>query len=324
MFKHFVAEQLGVQPAEYTAKRVDFETVFGLMESALIGHHGLLKEMGERPSGPTGVDVLEQQFHLVLCGTLLAATRTVNCAHHQRLVQWLDAGDIVLSFNYDLLIDRALKATGSWWPDDGYRLAFHRLGARDGDDAVWRNANDVHSSVALLKLHGSLNWLYPRTPYESIYHLNLYGAELPSARDVVYCLDDLHPRFEDDYPLYEWWARYEHHDDHVAYDLHSLIVPPTIAKPYQNFESVIGPLWAKALKALLTEAEELYLIGYSLRRDDLRSWWLFRKAAVESQLLRYVGIVDPSDDVVARATIAFEGREVRHVARTLEEFVGAL
>ena len=319
-FKGLVSEQLGVAPNLYETVPVDFELLFGLLESALLGFHGLMKELGRRPEGPVAVNVMEQQFHLVLCGTLMAATRDIHCAYHRRLANWLAPGDVVISFNYDLLIDRALRETGRWLPEDGYRLSFHKIGSRKGKDMEWRDPSDSRSDVSLLKLHGSLNWLYPRTPWETLYKLNMYGADLPVARDALYCLEDLNPAFEDDFPVYEWWARYEHDDAQGSYDLHSLIVPPSISKPYHNFEHAIGPLWAKALRALLDQTTDIYLIGYSLRRDDLRAWWLFRKAAAESAHLRNVFVVNPSDEVLRTTERAFQGRRVERLSNTLGEF----
>jgi hypothetical protein len=59
-----------------------------------------------------------------------------------RLVQ---AGDVVITFNYDDSLDRELKQTGKWDISHGYGCP---LGAVDRS-----------SDVVLLKLHGSINWL---------------------------------------------------------------------------------------------------------------------------------------------------------------------
>lgn len=72
---------------------------------------------------------------------------------HERLgkfVQRLSAGDIVITFNYDLVLERELCRQGRWDARDGYGLRF----VADEDIAPTRKS----SQVKVLKLHGSLNW----------------------------------------------------------------------------------------------------------------------------------------------------------------------
>jgi hypothetical protein len=54
-------------------------------------------------------------------------------------------GDCVVSFNYDVSLDQALRLAGVWNLGDGYGFAIEGF--------------DDHSPVSLLKLHGSINWL---------------------------------------------------------------------------------------------------------------------------------------------------------------------
>ena len=57
----------------------------------------------------------------------------------------VEPGDLIISFNYDVSLDRELKLAGKWQVGDGY--GFRIDGLADG------------SPVKLLKLHGSANWL---------------------------------------------------------------------------------------------------------------------------------------------------------------------
>jgi hypothetical protein len=267
--------------------------------------------------------VLEQQLYLVLCGSPVATTKGIACTHYERIARWLRRGDIVVSFNYDLLIDHALASRGDWAMNDGYDLAFNGIGSHATYQPEWRVPLKTDSVVKLYKLHGSLNWLYCRDPWQQR-NLDLHGAVYDRASRALYCLDDMHGDFLQDHPLYEWWARYEHDEGDYTFDLHSLIVPPSLNKPYRAIEGFIGDLWGSVLRRFLTEITEIYLIGYSMREMDLRAWWLFSKAADEASRLRTVHVIDPNDDVYKRVERIFGKYEVRRDYATVADFASAL
>ncbi len=60
-----------------------------------------------------------------------------------RVVQ---AGDVIITFNYDDSLERELKRAGGWDLSEGYGFPFAASGS---------------SQVLMLKLHGSMNWLWP-------------------------------------------------------------------------------------------------------------------------------------------------------------------
>lgn len=81
-----------------------------------------------------------------------------TCLWHCRIASALRAGDAILSFNYDTLIDRALKdAAGKRWnPDVGYGFKVSH------GSELWSPPPSpgphVRNPIRLLKPHGSLNW----------------------------------------------------------------------------------------------------------------------------------------------------------------------
>jgi hypothetical protein len=83
-----------------------------------------------------------------------------QCEHHHWLVDQLDLGDTIISFNYDCLIDWSLKSragAAKWNPKTGYGWQFGNLKNAD----VWTTGDketNPSASIRLLKLHGSLNW----------------------------------------------------------------------------------------------------------------------------------------------------------------------
>lgn len=322
VLKGFVSQQLGIEPEEYSNTPLDIERLMGLIEGELLGYHGFLRLHGRVPQFPGPSDVLQQQLYLILCGTLIATTAG-TCSRHELLAESLEQGDVVVSFNYDLLIDRALRATCEWFPNDGYGLSFHKIGRRSGDEVEWRTPLETQSSNLLLKPHGSLNWLFPADAMQTNVHVDLHDIPRSAPPRLLYCLEDMHTDFLDDHPVYEWWERYEHQDEEHIWDMLSLIVPPAVTKPYRDLEPLIGGVWARTLNLLLSRVEELVFIGYSFRPEDLRSWWMFTKAADEGERLRRVQVVDPSDEVLGRIGKVFRQVEVERPAATLEELLGA-
>ena len=72
--------------------------------------------------------------------------RENECPFHSKIAkQWLDDGDTIVSFNYDLIIDISLKKSGLWDEQRGYGF---------NDEKII----DTDSEILLLKPHGSLNW----------------------------------------------------------------------------------------------------------------------------------------------------------------------
>ena len=318
----FIRTHFGVEPKDFGTKLVDFERLFALTEAELLGWHGLLRAKGKRPISASPSDVLGMQIRLVLCGTLIAATGDLRCDYHDVIARWLSRGDTVISFNYDLLMDRSLLSTGEWFRDDGYGIRFHKHGSRAAvpDGVVWRDPLRTASKVPLLKPHGSLNWLYPRNSWDSVMNMSLHGPLNCVPPLYLFCLDDMYPRFDEDYPAYEWWERYEFDEDGFTFDLHSLIVPPSTSKPYRDFEPFMGPIWGSAISALLESVTELYLVGYSLREDDIRSHHMLRQAVAESDVLERIVLIAPSLETLARAKELFAPKTVEHLCDTIEQF----
>ena len=98
-------------------------------------------------------------FYCSLVVLLKQAIGEQTCEYHERLAVCLHTNDVILSFNYDCLIDTALRdrAGKRWNPDkNGYGFSIQNGGA------YWRSQRSIgreaKRSIKLLKPHGSLNW----------------------------------------------------------------------------------------------------------------------------------------------------------------------
>ncbi len=86
--------------------------------------------------------------------TLTRAIRGPQCPLHEKLASLIKDGDVIFDFNYDLILDDALKSIGKL-TDWSYNVNFFRT--LDGQE--WRWPSGESASIDFFKLHGSLNWL---------------------------------------------------------------------------------------------------------------------------------------------------------------------
>ncbi|MBM7855887.1 hypothetical protein JOC37_002309 [Desulfohalotomaculum tongense] len=185
------------------------------------------------------------------------------CPHHQKIANSLQPGDVVISFNYELLMDNALMATKSWYPGDGYGVKCNLLSSE-----VFTADNS--SAVHLLKLHGSLNWLYCTRCRQLFTAVETAGENIRficnhSSRVLCTHMGCRHP-------------------------LIPIIIPPTMMKNYDSMPFT-QKLWRLARTAL-ANAHHIIIIGYSLPPTDFRTKWLFRKAMHESTVPKKVTLVN--------------------------------
>jgi hypothetical protein len=187
---------------------------------------------------------ITEYFNAIRPRPALLCDQLAQCTRH---------GDVVLTFNYELSIERSLSAAGLWHINDGYGF---RLTPEGGT-----------SPVRILKLHGSTNWrglLFGGST-------GFGGAENSLGARPVLCF---RPDFE--YlgfpdvtdPFYGHLA--------TAATTTAMIMPAlnkmffqntTFGKEWQPFWDV---LWGWAARAL-DEADEIVLIGYSMPTADQRA-----------------------------------------------------
>ena len=279
------------------------------------------------------------------------------CREYRKLVDKLTPGDVLLTFNWDTLIDRALWESGIWAPEHGYGIEFKGL-YEDG----WKSVGGPsQTSYKLLKLHGSTNWLMP--------YLTL---DFPSGerrfinRGVA---DDDQPLFcfvraEDTYKTYQdrtktGYAPFSYYyyppdlplppspdppgktlrSTVLAFDLPEhgtttaggypyssmpLIVAPVRRKRYGICGGVLDEVCALAASEIVS-CTELFIIGYSFPTTDVRAWQLLAEAIRQREAGCQVVIVNPhAEELANRLRGALSGCAVTPHATTFDQFVEAL
>jgi hypothetical protein len=224
---------------------VSMETVFSTLEHTIRMLHTTaeygefneddLTEKRERLKQAIAVVLEDSLMKRVKGGGSSRTPRT--CEHHQKLVRdFLRRRDDLITFNYDCVLDYALKTEGSgkWNARYGYGL---KSGTRG--HAAWQppvkasRKNTVH----LYKLHGSLHfWVREQ---EEIGPVQL--KQRPYTRQ--------------------------------AGPMRFTILPPESNKAYDG--SIFSALWKAAARAI-NRAKRIVVVGYSLPPTDLHSTALLR------------------------------------------------
>jgi hypothetical protein len=222
-----------------------------------------LAELADMRSG------LLQAVAAVLEESLTSTRRGVGsrafkeCDHHGWLVDQMHAGDTTISYNYDCLIDHALRTHGAGKWNAYYGYGFAALAERDKLDQhpFWSPDTDVataEETVFLLKLHGSL-------------HFQLAKGEGIRLKTRPYTRQ--------------------------RGDLDFEILPPVSHKNFD--EGLFRALWQRASRAI-NETASMVLVGYSFPATDLHSVALFR-SSVAAKGLKKLTIVNPDASSRSRA-----------------------
>jgi hypothetical protein len=215
-----------------------------------------------------------------------------GCKHHRTLVTHLRARDTVISFNYDCVMDDALRREGGgkWAARYGYAFSRPSRVLEDGD-LHWSAsppAANAASTIYLLKLHGSLNWQLPATGDGDI----LLKQRLHRQRGTP----------------------------------HFTIIPPGWSK-HDRDDPAFDELWSKAERAL-RNARTIAVVGFSFTPADLHVQAVVRLAIARSNSLKRLVIANPSGGDRERIRAVFSQQLGKNVIvrqyDDFEQFVDAL
>lgn len=231
-------------------------------------------------------------YRAAIAAVIHSTTSTQDCEYHARLATNLQAGDVVVSFNYDLLMDRALQSVPDWDAKRGYGFTLEHSAPLRRDRPKGGDYTRLFvepTSVLLLKLHGSLSWnrvscgAGDRSSHYEFGALQPDTLPGPDTECCRHCGVQESPAIDT--------CRFNR----------CLIVPPVWDKPVTE-SRLFRHLWATA-RVALRRCEALAVIGYSLPlTDKLAQAWF----AVDTNLttsrprIRHLIVADPSKNVFAR------------------------
>ena len=221
--------------------------------------------------------------------TDVAIRRAGGCRLHAELVKCLEAKDTVVSFNYDCVLDHALRTNGDgkWSTRHGYAFpADYEIRGGEAWDAN-PPATASTKSIHLLKLHGSLNWQLPPEDGDRVIQIK---RRLHSQRGIP----------------------------------HFTVIPPVWNKSERN-QGLFRVLWRNAERAI-RNAKHIAVVGFSFTPTDLHVESLFRVALAQGNL-RTLVIANPSSTDRERIRYVFSRALDKKVLvrqySDFKEFVGA-
>jgi len=183
-----------------------------------------------------------------------------NRANKETCEAWagqLGPGDVILTFNWDVLHEVILWRSKLWSYRDGYGFECENQGSRD-----------EASRTLILKLHGSVNWVQEHE-YENVEYIAHVKDFFWDSRD------------------WDWRPHYSE----TQSDSGRKLVLPTYLKDISS-NRALQAIWTNAHR-VLGEAKELVVIGYSLNRVDHPARLLFGIALSENPDLDHVTVVSP-------------------------------
>ena len=197
-------------------------------------------------------------------------------------LEFLEGSVAFLTFNYDTAFDFALH--------------FHNLGVDYGLDLP-----PGPSDIPLLKLHGSLNWaLCPKCQAPLVLDFGRYFRQTAS----------LSTKFKGTVPfrLSKRLSLLGSHCEGAAPPETPAIVPPSWNKT--QYHTTFSRVWSRAALEL-SEAEEIYIIGYSFPATDSFFRELLALGLAGGARIRRFAVVDPKKEVAIRIE-ALLGPDIQH------------
>ena len=221
-----------------------FEDVLGLLDTALQRQECFSKKWNRAE-----IPKLREHLMYAVCQILHTQLRGRGIIHRTFMENLVNHRSFApdkyyfLSLNYDILLDNAIADQRTTRHLDlDYGIDFRNF------DVDWFRPRK-QQSILLLKLHGSLNWIWCPT---------CNSVKVGRGKKIV---------------LEIWTESTECENDHTLQE--PLIILPAWYKSYDNPH--ISAIWLKAEKAL-REAERVFFIGCSLRESDSRVRYLLKKS----------------------------------------------
>lgn len=308
----YVLEKYGVDAFSYFASGIDIEEFHSSIECDLI-------------EAISSKNHIESQFFQEAYNEIVYLFASVIneiqngpvSKPHIQLANYLSKEDVIATFNWDTLIERALEEVHGWSSDFGYGFKPKSVYRNE-----WQTPNDKRKkSISLYKLHGSTNWL---TVHPALLGNGITLGKNVNPDDVFVFESTVNPyschrgRYMEGYERYSYGyypvnldmtksspdglilVRFNPPNPYIkqgeslsaGVETIPLIIPPVKEKKYDQFGNLFNRLWQKTANAI-ENADEIIFIGYSFPKTDIKSDQLFRSAFLKRKNKPKIKILDP-------------------------------
>ncbi len=258
-----------------------FEQVLSFVDTALADNQCISSQWDT-----TALMRIRSDINYLIWRLLETSLPDCNPAPHLEFVQSLSKDSVLLTVNYDVLLDLCLL---EHFGRVDYGIRFSKI-------LTAEEREQKHPSPMLLKLHGSINWLYCPTCETFV-----MAEDVPSIRQI----------FHPDPVLCPYDQSY----------LRGILISPTWQKDYRL--PAVALMWIKASK-LLRDVERITIIGYSLSDIDMKVQYLLKRSTFMNARKPIIRVVDPDPlGKVARRAQRLFG-PIEHLQMGFEDFVKTL
>lgn len=192
-----------------------------------------------------------------------------------------------ITLNYDLLLEELIsqsvyKKYNKEFIDlsEMYAYPMAWIGSRKQQNYGLFNTETNINLPKIIKLHGSINWFWPAV----------------TASDIIYYQS-----------LYDIKERSVETNSSFLSGLKQYIIPPVMDKNSFYKHIMVKNLWKKA-RGLLINAEEIYIIGFSMPMSDLSVRFLFQSALENSNSKIFIVNTAKKTDLAPNYEGIFSGK----------------
>jgi SIR2-like protein len=207
--------------------------------------------------------------------------------------------DSIITFNFDLVLEKSLSSFVIWSPLDGY-VGVCKF-EKDADIEMLIRARK-HSKLKIHKMHGSVNWRETE-----LYFLNEY---------IMIVMDDIENRkFHFDGLLDRDTDKIDQGKEEQVYvGRHEPgWMLPSFIKPFERKE--IYEIWQSGIE-VISKTDELVIIGYSFRQEDPNALLSLSTLSKECNIL----LVDPCPEETKKR-LEKKGFKIVKLFQSLEDYL---
>ncbi|MFA5098285.1 MAG: hypothetical protein WC490_06655 [Candidatus Margulisiibacteriota bacterium] len=278
--KNFIDNEIGQKGIENISMEQVFNVLFISKDLPEIFNKGRGRRRlaGYRQGVKDFLSLLIRLFHFIQ----LHSKNKNSINHYELIVKNLSAGDIIMSLNYDTLIDNEL-VKGGWNPSKGYAFK-PQIKYETPKTKIY---SDNLRDVLLLKPHGSFNWFAKGS-------FNNLEKALERRPVSVVILSKL-PRL------------YQNKKDRLLH----FFIPPLYTKYFKN--SFWTNLWVKTYEAA-KRVDRIVIIGCSLIATDYHLRAILSKAITDKKTkYKEIVVVDKSKRTREKLKSFFRGSALNGV-----------